>query len=147
MPWIEKFDDLYTPEPTTGCWLWTGHVSPRGYARCRIPQGPTVRVARYIIEAGPNELACHRCDQPACVNPAHLYRGTAHDNYHDMKSRGRDRGSTMTHCKRGHLYDEANTHWRARPGLASPARLCRACNRERVAAFKLRKRIGDLVTR
>lgn len=86
---------LTSPEPNTGCWLWAGQVDDHGYAVLKMPRGPgrsgaPRRVARLVLEPiAPSLCACHRCDNPLCVNPDHLYRGTRADNMHDMARRGR----------------------------------------------------------
>jgi hypothetical protein len=74
----------------------------------------------------PGEEACHRCDNPRCVNyEDHLYIGTHADNMSDMAERGRSRGAQVTECPQGHLYDKENTLIR-RDGR----RKCRECGRE-----------------
>jgi hypothetical protein len=84
-----------------------------------------------LIASGPFDmrlLVCHRCDNPSCVRPEHLFLGDAVDNMQDMSRKGRARGQDVTHCPQGHEYTEANTYYYARPGLR---RYCRACMRDR----------------
>jgi hypothetical protein len=50
-------------------------------------------VARLICEAQPGDVACHHCDEPACVNPEHIYRGTRKSNMEDKVRRGRARST------------------------------------------------------
>lgn len=74
------------------CWLWTAYRNAQGYGTVRM--GPMVlshRVAYELtfgaIPAG--LLVLHRCDVPACCNPAHLFLGTNQDNTDDMVGKGR----------------------------------------------------------
>lgn len=84
-----------TPEPNTGCLLWTGSTNQWGYGRTHIkglPERGAHRIA-YSIKNGPipgGTLVLHRCDVPACVNPDHLFLGSAMDNMRDMVRKGRN---------------------------------------------------------
>lgn len=76
-----------------GCIVFTGLKSPKGYGKIRF-QGKHYRAHRlsYILENGEinsNVLVCHKCDNPPCVNPDHLFIGTAKDNAIDRKNKGR----------------------------------------------------------
>lgn len=78
------------------CWEWTGHRLKAGYGRFgssgRFPCGQsTHRIAWHVsIGAIPAGLmVCHRCDNPPCCNPAHLFLGMAADNTHDMLNKRR----------------------------------------------------------
>ena len=79
------------------CWLWTGHTNRVGYGvLCRHVDGkPQVYKAHrysYALHFGdpdPQLLVCHRCDNPLCVRPEHLFLGTNHDNMRDMATKGR----------------------------------------------------------
>ncbi len=78
----------------SGCWLWTGARRERGYGRVRW-EG-RIRSAHHIalylrtgVMATDRDLVLHRCDEPSCVNPDHLYIGTQRDNMRDRFARGR----------------------------------------------------------
>lgn len=86
------------PEPNSGCWLWMNATQSRakpshGYGAIRI-SGKTVRAHRVSYEAHKGEIpdgmcVLHRCDNPSCVNPDHLFLGTMADNNNDRDNKGR----------------------------------------------------------
>ena len=113
-----------------GCVEWTGHRAAFGHGRIRFDgkQIGTHRLA-WILANGPipdGMFVCHRCDNPPCCNPDHLFLGTAADNNRDMAGKSRHWKSKKTHCPQGHQYDEANTY-----PIPSGGRACRTCRRER----------------
>lgn len=121
-----------------GCWVWTGTLSYEGYGLGSF-DGRQVRAHRqaYELIVGPigdgltldhlchtNDPECHlanACPHRRCVNPAHLEAVTVEENVR----RGVIRRVPIERCKRGHLYDEANTY-SPEPGV----RRCRTCHKE-----------------
>lgn len=81
-------------EKTDGCWLWTAKSKDKdGYGLFHAPRR-MVRAHRLSWELAAGEspgkaLVCHRCDNPACVRPDHLFLGTARDNFRDCLAKGR----------------------------------------------------------
>jgi hypothetical protein len=79
-----------------GCWNWTGgRAGSGGYGQIRI-DGKKTYVHRAAFEAWRHPLApgfnsLHRCDNPRCFNPEHLFEGTQDDNVKDCVEKGRHR--------------------------------------------------------
>lgn len=76
------------------CWIWIGGKNKQGYGTFRANDS-TIRAHRfsYEIHNGPiskGHDVLHRCDNPSCVRPNHLFTGTDQDNNDDMKQKGRD---------------------------------------------------------
>ncbi len=92
-PLHEKFYGKYVVDDSTGCWNWARGSFRAGYGA--IAHGKrTLKAHRvsYELHVGPipaGMLVCHKCDNPRCVNPDHLFLGTVRDNALDMVSKGR----------------------------------------------------------
>ncbi len=92
-PLKSRFDEKWTPEPFSGCWLWTRSWNRLGYGQFTTKERPQLahRMAwtlyRGEIPAGLSVL--HHCDTPACVNPDHLFIGNHQDNSDDAYRKGR----------------------------------------------------------
>lgn len=81
------------------CWLWTGARECHGYGSIGVGSRSDgtrrTRLAHHIAyelehgEIPANQCVLHRCDNPSCVRPEHLFLGTQQDNVADMVSKGR----------------------------------------------------------
>ncbi len=80
------------------CWIWQGYRNPKGYGQIRITsEEKTTRAVlthrlSYELTYGPipnGKYVCHRCDNPSCCRPDHLFIGTIADNQQDMVLKGR----------------------------------------------------------
>ncbi len=96
--WISEIDKArfwMKAEITPYCWNWTGSLNSDGYGVTRIGMKvlPAHRVAYELIngEIFDSLEICHKCDNPKCINPDHLFSGTHLENMQDMKLKNRGR--------------------------------------------------------
>ncbi len=106
-----------------GCWEWTGATGQHGYGQLRIAGRlhTAPRIMFYLTRGYLPACVCHRCDNPGCVNPTHLFGGTHSDNMRDCVRKGRHHWTARTHCPRGHEYGQENTR------QTKHQRVCRQC--------------------
>lgn len=102
------------------CWPWTGARYPNGYGAFRLGgRQTTASRASYQLFVGEipaGYVICHKCDNPVCVRPNHLFAGTQKQNMADMDAKGRRRNGQRNQA--GELNNNAKFTW----GLAREIR-------------------------
>lgn len=88
----ERFEEKYIVAPS-GCWEWTASKDGNGYGilwdGVKNSKAHRVSYTMYKGTIPVGMFACHTCDNPACVNPEHVFIGSALDNNRDAKNKGR----------------------------------------------------------
>lgn len=93
-------------DKSSGCWNWTAGKDSYGYGQMRV-NGRKRLVHRISYEENtgpipPRLCVLHRCDNPACINPEHLFLGTHRENMDDMLAKGRQARTSQKGVLHGH---------------------------------------------
>lgn len=127
---------LHVPEPNTGCWLWLGAHDKDGYGKVSASREISGRAHRFSWEIFKGEIpggkwVLHKCDTSACINPEHLFLGSARDNNLDMVFKKRHVNTRKTKCNKGHMFSPDNL---VNLSKGRQERICKICAREKTRA-------------
>ncbi len=126
------FEKVEQPATGAACWTWIGSRNTQGYGNfffgARVDKAHRAAWMLFRGEIPADLCVLHRCDNPRCVNPEHLFLGTKDDNNQDKMRKGRHTWANKTHCIREHPLSGDNLYVTKR-GL----RMCRECGRIREA--------------
>ncbi len=126
----ERFWENIAMIPEHTCWEWVGTKNQKGYGVGWF-NGRLMLAHRYSYEIHLGKIpdglhACHRCDNPGCCRPSHIFLGTNLDNRRDSQAKGRMRNQNTNKmfCENGHKFTENNT------AKTKKGRACRRCRLE-----------------
>ncbi len=112
----ERFWSKVNKAAPDECWIWAGKCNSKGYGALTV-DGKRTGAHRISLsihlgrEIRPGLWALHSCDNPPCVNPAHLREGTAADNMKDAMDRGRHRAPPWNGKRIGEGNPRAKLSW------------------------------------
>lgn len=119
------------PVLKTRCWIWTRGKTAAGYGRIGKDEY-THRTIWKLIHGKFRKafMFLHKCDNPPCIRPKHLFVGTRSDNIQDAIAKGRLRNqhTRKSHCMRGHRFNKKNTRF-SKGRNNHVWRVCRTCRR------------------
>lgn len=94
------------------CWEWPGRRTPAGYGRRAGEYAHRVSFSVHYGEDPGRRHVCHSCDNPPCINPGHLFLGTASDNSRDMVAKGRSGTARLTPDTVDYIRERYRSHSR-----------------------------------
>jgi hypothetical protein len=136
-PLEDRFWDKVVRRGPDECWPWSGATSSNGRGTISLDNGKITSAARVAFLATHGHwpiVACHSCDNPGCVNPAHIWSGTYSENIQDSIRKGRHYNSALTHCKHGHEFSPDNTR------IQGGRRICKTCDRTRQRKYNAERK-------
>lgn len=135
---------IYVP---SGCWEFRGKKNKLGYGIIEDPISKETlahRISFMIFRSmgTPIKNLCvlHRCDNPPCINPNHLFPGTRQLNNLDKLLKGRNitPNKYYTHCKRGHEFTKENTGYKT-----DGRRKCKLCVKIRYKEYRIKGKLNE----
>ena len=96
-PVLDRIMEEVVKDPISGCWNFCGGLNENGYGRINISRRHKKHMCLvhreiykiYVGDIPEGMFVCHKCDNPPCCNPNHLFLGTPLDNMRDMWNKGR----------------------------------------------------------
>lgn len=102
---LQRFNNKYKIVDS-GCWEWQNALNTKGYGQLWTSEKKLElahRISYRLFIGNPDGLmVCHKCDNPKCVNPFHLFLGTGFDNFMDCQNKGRTQNALF--CPSATMY-------------------------------------------
>jgi len=86
---LKALNERIKVNETSGCWEVQGYVDKDGYTQVSGKGAHRLAYELFVGSIPPGICVCHKCDNPRCCNPDHLFLGTQKDNIADMMRKGR----------------------------------------------------------
>lgn len=128
----QRFWKHVAPATKNGCTEWIGSRSKFGYGQIGVDDKSMLahRLSFFLHHGYLPEVIMHTCDNPSCVNVAHLREGSLTENHKDMIEKGRHWQQRATSCRKGHPKTDENKNSEG---------ACRACVNQRAREYRARQ--------